>query len=251
MLNSNKGLVKLKMVRSDTSESNSKTIHLRDRKAVDAYNRLRDKKVNLSGLISDYIIQIYEQEERRNRHQALSKPIVLSPLANCSIDNGNGNGKAEELQHPINTLSRAEQYATHLNKHSRIINNLNGIIRSYAERVDENMKLQARQDQVDFYKKNSDTCYICAKNFAKEGPQLESMLERKRDRDEWTRMKKEQEQAKKRHVEDEHENKVQQIEESGEDPWPYLEEMAKTCPKCFELLPEEKQEQIILSLSKS
>jgi hypothetical protein len=45
------------MVRHDTSDSNMKTIHLKNRKAVDIWNKRRDRGENLSGTISNWLIE--------------------------------------------------------------------------------------------------------------------------------------------------------------------------------------------------
>jgi hypothetical protein len=131
-----------------------------------------------------------------------NKPItqrIISPALSASIisiSNGNGNGKTEEVQPSLQltTTTRAEQFTTHEKKHWRIITNLNRIAYTNNRNISEDVKLQARQDQIDFYKKNSSMCYVCAELLAKEGPQLEKAIERKRDMEEFARQREEFEQ---------------------------------------------------------
>jgi hypothetical protein len=184
------------MVRRDTSDSNSKTIHLINRKAVEAYNTLRDKKVNLSELISNFLIQTLEKEEQINRHQALSKPVILSPLANCSIDNGNGKVHEEELQPLIPTKTKGEQIIIHRKKHDDIIVGLHNRINEKKIGMNPYEKMERIQDLIDYCKTNSDTCFQCAEEL--EGAEERLMRaqeaeEYREQRQEWERVQKAQE----------------------------------------------------------
>lgn len=61
------------MVRHDTSDSNMKTIHLKSRKAVDIWNKWRNRGDNLSETIANFLIQ----EEERQQEIAKANGQVL------------------------------------------------------------------------------------------------------------------------------------------------------------------------------
>jgi hypothetical protein len=203
----------IRMVRADTSESSIKCIHLKDRKTVGAYNRLRDKGANLSELISNFIIKLEEDEQQRNKHRQ-PIPTVLSSLANCPIGSNNNQEevKEQEQDKQQEQLNLEKQQKYHIRNHMPFIqekylkidrqqqkdlqSKLRGEEPDYLEIL---ARPNILQELIYYLKANSAKCYKCREQLGpteEKEQQYQKGLERLKRIQEWKKEEEEKEKEK-------------------------------------------------------